>query len=89
MLVTLKAKYQNDPNKVKKCQMFQVIEIFQAREISKFFLTGLKERTVVPKLPKFEGYCSCKVIQEYSFMVRTFKSFQRLVEQCSNNLNEL
>ena len=47
LLVTLKAKYQNDPNKVKKCHMFQVIEIFQAREISKYFLTGLKEHTVV------------------------------------------
>ena len=46
LLVTLKAKYQNDPNKVKKCHMFQVIEIFQARGISKYFLTGLKEHTV-------------------------------------------
>ena len=44
--VTLKAKYQNDPNKVKKCNMFQVIEIVQARGISKYFLTGLKEHTV-------------------------------------------
>ena len=47
LLVTLKAKYQNDPNKVKKCHMFQVIEIFQARGISKYFLTGLKEHTVL------------------------------------------
>ena len=45
-LVTLKAKYQNDPNNVKKCHMFQVIEIVQARGISKYFLTGLKEHTV-------------------------------------------
>ena len=43
---TLKAKYQNDPNKVKECHMFQVIEIFQARGICKYFLTGLKEHTV-------------------------------------------
>ena len=45
-LVTLKAKYQNDPNNVKKCHMFQVIEICQARGISTYFLTGLKEHTV-------------------------------------------
>ena len=45
-LVTLKAKYQNDPNNVKKCHIFQVIEIVQARGISKYFLTGLKEHTV-------------------------------------------
>ena len=45
-LVTLKAKYQNDQNNVKKCHMFQVKEIFQARGISKYFLTGLKEHTV-------------------------------------------
>ena len=44
---TLRAKYQNDPNNVKKCHMFQVIEIVQARGISKYFLTGLKEHTVV------------------------------------------
>ena len=47
LLVALKAKYQNDPNKVKKCHMFQVIEMFQARGISKYFCTGLKEHTVV------------------------------------------
>ena len=47
LLVTLKAKYQNDPHKVKKCHMFQVIEIFQAQGISKYFLTGLKEHTVL------------------------------------------
>ena len=43
---TLKDKYQNDPNKLKKCHMFQVIEIVQAQGISKYFLTELKEHTV-------------------------------------------
>ena len=42
----LKAKYKIDLNKVIKCHMFQVIEILQARGISKYFLTGLKEHTV-------------------------------------------
>ena len=37
LLVTLKAKYPNDPNNVKKYQMFQVTEIFQGRGISKYF----------------------------------------------------
>ena len=46
-LVNLKAKYQNDPNNVKKCHMFQVREIVQARGISKYFSTGLKEHTVL------------------------------------------
>ena len=36
----------NDPNKVKKCHMFQVIEIFQAREISKYFLPPIKKHTL-------------------------------------------
>ena len=45
-LVNLKAKYQNDPNTVKRCQMFHVTEIFLEREIYKYFLTGLKEHTV-------------------------------------------
>ena len=49
LLVTLKAKYQNDPNKVKKCHMVQVIEIFQAQEISKYFLTAIKKHTVKVK----------------------------------------
>ena len=47
LLVTLKAKYQNDPNNVKKCHMFQVIEIFQARGISRYLLTGLKEHMYI------------------------------------------
>ena len=45
-LVNLKAKYQNDPNKVKKFHKFYVTGIFQDRGIYKNFLTGLKERTV-------------------------------------------
>ena len=46
VLVILKAKYQNDPNKVKKSHMFQVTGIILARGINKYFLTGLKEHTV-------------------------------------------
>ena len=45
-LVTLKAKYQNDPINAKKCHMFQVIEIVLAQGIDKYFLTRLKEHTV-------------------------------------------
>ena len=45
-LVTLKAKYKNDPNKVKKCHMFQVKEIFQARGTSKYVLTPTKNHNV-------------------------------------------
>ena len=45
-LDTLKAKYQNDPNKVKKCHMFQVIEVFQARGICNYLLTATKKHTV-------------------------------------------
>ena len=45
-LVTLKAKYQNDPNKVKKCHMFQVTEIFLPHGIIKYFLTPTKKHTV-------------------------------------------
>ena len=44
--VTLKTKYQNDPNKVKKFHTFQVIKIFQAWGISKYFLTPTKNHTV-------------------------------------------
>ena len=36
-LVTVKAKYQNDPNNVKKCRMFQVIKIVQAQGIINTF----------------------------------------------------
>ena len=47
-MAILKAKYQNDPNKVKECHMFQVIEIFQAKGISKYFLTPTKKHIVYP-----------------------------------------
>ena len=40
--VTLQAIYLNDPNKVKKCNMLQIIEIFLARGKSKYLLTPTK-----------------------------------------------
>ena len=46
ILVTLKVKYQNDPNEMKKCHMFQVIKIFQTRAMSKYFLTTSNKHTV-------------------------------------------
>ena len=54
-LLTLKAKYQNDQNKLKKRHMFQVVEIFQAQGISKYFLTSTKKHTVgkVKKIVQF------------------------------------
>ena len=55
-LVTLKAKYQNDPNKVKKCHMFQVKGITLATGINKYFLTGLKEHTVFTLWNIFETF---------------------------------
>ena len=48
-----KSQISNDPNNVKKCHMFQVIEIVQARGISKYFLTGLKEHTVCYQCCKY------------------------------------
>ena len=65
-LVTLRAKYKNDPNNMKKCHMFQVIEISQARGISKYFLTGLKEHTVEGYFSYKEVYLSINSLQMYA-----------------------
>ena len=47
LLVYFKSQITNNRNKVKKYHMFQVIKIFKARGISKYFLTGLTEHTEV------------------------------------------
>ena len=53
---TLKAKYQNDLNKVKKCHMFQVIKIFQTRGMSRYFLMPSKIHMLVKYFTVAQNY---------------------------------